>query len=197
MTPEQVRHAKILRKSELFSEAVLFYQDILKEKPSDKLAKLGYAQCLAKRGIKENIKALLYRAEKVLFELIGDDYLFQQAHDELIFLSHRLNHLGNLSKYYNGKLKQYPSRDIYWKCIKKITGVVSLVLPVRKKRRRKVPLVMKILFCILIVFFCVVLLFSISFAKFRSLFFPSLLFIVLFIGFGVFNYRKESFSQRW
>ncbi|MFH1352045.1 MAG: tetratricopeptide repeat protein [bacterium] len=197
MTPEQIRHAKILRKSELFSEAVRFYQEILKENPSDKLAILGYAQCLAKCGSRENIKALLYRAEKVLFELIGDDYLFQQAHDELIFLSHRLNHLGNLSKYYNGKLKQYPARDIYEECLKKITGVSSLVLPARGKRRQTVPLPVRIFYWVLIFSLCVVLLLGIFSAKLRSLFFPALLLIGLFIGFGVFNYLKGSSSPRW
>ncbi|MFH1957967.1 MAG: tetratricopeptide repeat protein [bacterium] len=193
MTAEQIRHAKILRKSGLFSEAAGFYQDILKENPSDKLAKLGYAQCLIKQGI----TPLFYRAEKVLFELIGEDYLFQQAHDELIFLSRRLNHLGNLSKYYNEKLMQYPARDIYEECLKKITGVVSLVLPVRKKKRLRAPLIVKVFFYGVTVSLCVVLLLGIFSAKFRSLFFPSLLLIVLFIGLGVFNYLKESSSPQW
>jgi len=197
LTPEQIRHAKLLRKSGLFSEAVSFYQDILKENSSDKLAKLGYAQCLTKRGVKENIKALLYRAETALFELIREDYLFQQAHDELIFLSHRLNHLGNLSRYYNEKLIQYPARDIYEECLKKIKGITFLVLPAREKHRRRIPLLMRSVFCISILSLCVVLLLGIFSEKFRSLFFPALMLITLFMGFGVFNYLKERQSSRW
>lgn len=188
MDAEQIRQAKILRQSGLFLEAYQFYQNILRENPSDKLAKLGYAQCLTKYGTKENLKHLLYRAERTLFELIRDDYLFTQAHDELIFLGHCLDHLGDLSKYYNRKLLQYPSRDIYQKCIKKITGVALLALPTRRNVPKKMPLPARIIFGIFTVFFCVILLHSIFFAKLRSLFLPSLLIIGLFVGFGVFRY---------
>jgi len=191
MDAEQIRQAKIFRQSGLFLEAYQFYQNILRKNPFDKLAKLGYAQCLTKYGAKENLKHLLYRAERTLFELIGEDYLFTQAHDELIFLGHRLNHLGDLSKYYNRKLKQYPSRDIYQKCIKKIKGVALLALPTRRNVPKKRSLFARIFFGIFIIFFSVILLHSIFFIKFRSLFLPSLLIVGLFVWLGMLRYLKS------
>ena len=129
MNAGEIQHTKFLRESGLYNEAAQFLLKILKQNPSDKLAKLGYAQALVKEGLKENLISLLMRAEKVLFDLIKDDFSFGQAHDELIFLSHYLNHMGSISKYYHEKIMQYPGREIYQECLKKVSATAMLTIP--------------------------------------------------------------------
>jgi len=197
MTAEEIAHVKALKQSGLWREAAQFYQKILKTDPDDKLAKLGYAQCLTKEGLKENLKPLLLKAEKLLFELIETDPFFTQAHDELIFLSHKLDKLGELSDYYNDKLKKYPSRKIYTDCLKKISGIAYLVIPRREINPRKMPLLAKLLLYFLGIFFCTLFILSLSSPKFKFLFFPTLFVIVGFIAFGILRYIFSPKEKKW
>ena len=198
MDAGQIQRGKFLRESGLFAEAAQLYYKILKQNPSDKLAKLGYAQCLAKQGLKEKIKPLLFRAEKVLFELIKDDYSYSQAHDELILLSHYLNHMGSLSKYYHEKLMQYPDRDIYQKSLKKVSAMALLSIPENAPgKKKKRSFIVNLLIYQYIILMCVGLLLSLTVAKYRQLFVPSLIMIGLFIAAGFSGYFKDSKKSQW
>jgi len=194
MTAEEIAHVKALKQSGLWREAAQFYQKILKTNHNDKLAKLGYAQCLIKEGLKENLNPLLLKAERLLFELIEADPFFAQAHDELIFLDHKMDKLGELSDYYNEKLKKYPSRKIYTDCLKKISGIAYLAIPKREKSTKKMSLFVKLLLYFLGIFFCTLLILSLSSPKFKFLFLPTLIVIVGFIAFGISKYIF--FSQK-
>ncbi|PIY16598.1 MAG: hypothetical protein COZ15_05235 [Elusimicrobia bacterium CG_4_10_14_3_um_filter_49_12_50_7] len=67
MDASQIQESKVLRESGMYVEAAEFYLKILKHNPSDKLAQLGYIKSLIKQGRKENIKPLLFRAEKKIW----------------------------------------------------------------------------------------------------------------------------------
>ncbi|MBA3065226.1 tetratricopeptide repeat protein [bacterium] len=199
MNAAQIQEAKVLREAGMFVEAAEFYLKILKQNPADKLAKLGYVKSLIKQGHKENIKPLLFRAEKKLFELIEDDCDFEQAHDDLIFLSHYLNHMDSLSKFYHEKMMQYPARDIYAKCIKKISATAMLTIPdpEKLKKKKKIPWLLRIIFHIFILSLCGMLVISLTMIKFRKLFVPCAVMLIFFIGTGVYSYIKNLRSDQW
>jgi len=199
MDAAQIQEAKVLRESGMFVEAAEFYLKILKQNPADKLAKLGYAKSLMKQGKKENIKPLLLRAEKKLFELITEDYSFEQGHDDLIFLSHYLNHMDSLSKYYHEKLMQHPGRDIYAKCIRKISATAMLTIPATEtlKKKKNTPWILRLIFHGFILTLCGMLVISLTMDKFSKLFVPSAAALVVFVGIGVYSYMKNSRSGQW
>ncbi|MCD6311197.1 MAG: tetratricopeptide repeat protein [Elusimicrobia bacterium] len=197
MDAAQIQEAKVLREAGMFVEVAEFYLKILKQNPADKLAKLGYAKSLMKQGQKENIKPLLLRAEKKLFELIAEDYSYEQGHDDLIFLSHYLNHMDSLSKYYHEKLMQYPARSIYAKCIKKIAATAMLTIPETEKKKKKMPWMFRMIFHVFILALCGMLVISLTMDKFSKLFVPCVVALVFFIGMGVYNYMKNSRSDQW
>jgi tetratricopeptide (TPR) repeat protein len=199
MDAAQIQEAKVLREAGMFVEAAEFYLRILKQNPSDKLAKLGYIKSLIKQGQKENLKPLLLRAEQKLFELIDEDHTFEQAHDDLIFLSHYLNHMDSLSKYYHEKMRQYPDRAIYAKCIKKISATAMLTIPEAEgaEKKKRTPWILRLIFHLFILALCGLLVVSVSIEKFRGLFPPAAAALGLFIGLGIFGYLNKSRSARW
>ncbi|MDO9513873.1 MAG: hypothetical protein Q7J59_04585 [Elusimicrobiota bacterium] len=199
MDAAQIQEAKVLREAGMYVEAAEFYLRILKQNPSDKLAKLGYIKSLIKQGQKENIKPLLFRAEKKLFELITEDHTFEQAHDDLIFLSHYLNHMDSLSKYYHEKLRQYPGRDIYSKCIKKISATALLTIPETEtlNKKKKTPWILRLIFHFFILALCGMLVISLGVEKFSNLFFPIAAALTVFIGAGIYSYMHKSRSGQW
>jgi len=199
MDASQIQESKVLRESGMYVEAAEFYLKILKHNPSDKLAQLGYIKSLIKQGRKENIKPLLFRAEKKLFELITEDYTFEQAHDDLIFLSHYLNHMDSLSKYYHEKLRQYPDRDIYSKCIKKISATAMLTIPETEalNKKHKIPWLLRLIFHFFILALCGMLVISLGIDKFNKLFWPLAAALGLFIGAGIYSYKSKSRSGQW
>ena len=199
MDAAEIQEAKVLRESGMFVEAAEFYLKILKQNPADKLAKLGYAKSLMKQGKKENIKPLLFRAEKKLFELITEDYSFEQGHDDLIFLSHYLNHMDSLSKYYHEKLMQHPGRDIYAKCIKKISATAMLTIPETEtlKKKKNIPWMLRLIFHGFILALCGMLVISLTMDKFSKLFVPTAAALGVFVGIGVYSYMKNSRSGQW
>ena len=198
MNAGEIQHTKFLRESGLYNEAAQFLLKILKQNPSDKLAKLGYAQALVKEGLKENLISLLMRAEKVLFDLIKDDFSFGQAHDELIFLSHYLNHMGSISKYYHEKIMQYPGREIYQECLKKVSATAMLTIPkTGLGAKKKKSFIVGIIGYLYVMLACVGLVLSLSAPKLRKLLMPSVIFIVVFIGKGFYEYLKGSKKTQW
>ncbi|MEA2081799.1 MAG: hypothetical protein U9O97_03565 [Elusimicrobiota bacterium] len=199
MDAAQIQEAKVLREAGMFTEAAEFYLRILKQNPADKLAKLGYAKSLVKQGQKENIKPLLLRAERKLFELITEDYTFEQGHDDLIFLSHYLNHMDSLSKYYHEKLMQHPGRAIYAQCIKKISATAMLTIPDTEAsgKKHKTPFLLRLIFHSFILTLCGMLVLSLTMDKFSNLFVPCALALTLFIGAGVYSYMNKPRSGQW
>ncbi|MCD6412980.1 MAG: tetratricopeptide repeat protein [Elusimicrobia bacterium] len=199
MDADQIQQAKVLKDAGMYFEAAQFYQKIIRSNPTDKSARLGYAQCLIKQGLKEKLNSLLEKAKKILFELIEDDYGFFAAHDELIFLHHHLNQLGNLSKFYNEKLRLFPQREIYRQCIKKISTVSLLAIPTENKKESwGMSFFMRLFIHFVIVSVSVIFVLSLTVKKFRSLVFPSALFIFLFIGWSVFRFlAKPKKRDKW
>lgn len=199
MDAAQIQEAKVLREAGMYAEAAEFYLRILRQNPADKLAKLWYTKSLIKQGQKENIKPLLFRAEKKLFELITEDYSFEQAHDDLIFLSHYLNHMDSLSKYYHEKLRQYPGREIYARCIKKIAATAMLTIPEAEgfSKKKKIPWLLRLIFHFFILALCGMLVISLSIDKFSKLFWPLAAALGLFIGAGAYGYLSKSRSGQW
>ncbi len=200
MDADQIQQAKVLKDAGMYLEAAQFYRKIIMNNPADKAARLGYAQCLIKQGLKDKLNPLLEKAKKILFELIDYDYSFFAAHDELILLHHKMNQLGNLSKFYNEKLRQFPNREIYRQCIKKISAVSLLSIPVEDEGKKKQGMSFYMRFFIYSTVFSIATTFvlAVTVKKFRSLAAPSALLLLLFIGWSVVRYlMKSQKSGKW
>jgi len=134
---EILSQAKGLREMGDVDNAIHLYHKVLKEAPDNTLGLYGLALSYFDKAIKEAERPFMELAYNNLLRLIKKEPEFVQAHTLLIDIAHRLDRLGDLSKFYNFLKEKEPENPMWEDNLKKIQAISLVTIPEASQDKKK------------------------------------------------------------